>query len=298
MNDRTHIAIIGLGLMGGSLAMALKARGHRGRVAAASRREAARRAAVAAGAVDAAFERPEEAVAGAEIIVLCAPVMIIPRLAASVGPAADRTAIVTDVGSTKRWVLDHARAALGDEGPVLVGSHPIAGSERQGFDAARPDLYDGAVTVVTPDGAPAAAVAAVEAMWSSVGSRVVRLPAEVHDRHLARSSHLPHMTAAMLAWCAGREDGVAANVSELCGPGFRDTTRIAAGAPEIWHDIAMTNRDALLEELACLAGAIDRLRRHLEDRDSDAVLQFLEEARQARQRLLQRTSPAAASADS
>ncbi len=289
MDRDASIAIVGLGLMGGSLAMALKRNGHAGRIVGASRRPEVRAAALAAGAVDVAVASPAEAAEGAAMVVLCAPVMVIPDLAAAIAPRL-HGAVVTDVGSTKGWVLERMRRAIGGRAEV-VGSHPIAGSERQGFDAARADLYEGAVTVVTPDGSSNDAVGRVEAVWRRAGSRVVRMSAAEHDRRLARTSHVPHLAAALVAWCAGAGGDEPAETACVCGPGFRDTTRVAEGSPEIWHDILVTNRDAIEAELQRFAMALDGVRTRLRRGDFGAARDFLAEAREARRRLLRDAAP-------
>jgi len=280
------VAILGLGLMGGSLGLALRARGFRGRVAGYARRAEVRAEALRRGAADEVFDRPEAAARGAGVVVVCVPVLEIPALAAAAAPALSPSAAVTDVGSTKAWVADRVRAALGAAAGRFVGSHPIAGSEKQGLDAAAPGLYENATVVVTPraDGSPEA-VSRVAALWRFVGARVIQLTPDDHDRLLARTSHLPHLTAAVLAAVAGRGADVE-RYGAFCGTGFRDTTRVADGSPEVWHDIVRTNRDALLEEMEAFAGrwreAVEALRRE----DFAALRRALEEGRNARRALL------------
>ncbi|MBM4155853.1 MAG: prephenate dehydrogenase/arogenate dehydrogenase family protein [Lentisphaerae bacterium] len=286
MKPADRIAVLGLGLMGGSLGLALKARGHRGAVAAFARREATRRLALDMGAADEVHDDPAEAVRGAAIVVACAPVLSIPDLIARAAPGLEPGAVVTDVGSTKGWIAGRARAALAGGPAVFVGSHPIAGSERQGMESAYAGLYEGAVTVVTPDGAPAQAVAAVEGLWTAVGSQVLRMDAGDHDRIIARTSHLPHMAAALVSLCAGRGGFDGESVSALCGPGIRDTTRVAEGSPEIWHDIALTNRDAIAGELEAMVDALAEMVRRLRAGDFDGVRRLLAEAREARRRVV------------
>lgn len=280
------VAVIGLGLMGGSLALALRRRGAAERVVGCSRRAEVRRAAVESGAVDLAVERPELAARDADIVVVCAPVSLIPHLVTIAAPVARRGALVTDVGSTKRWILDHAAPAARLAGVALVGSHPIAGSERQGFEAAREDLYEGAVTVVTTDGADEADLARAERLWMSVGARVVRMTAAEHDRWIARTSHLPHLAAALVARCAARDGDDARRVGLLCGPGFRDTTRVAGGSPDLWRDIVETNRDSIAAELDCLATGLAELSAAIRGGVFSKVREMLEEGRRGRTQLL------------
>ncbi len=286
MKPTDPIAILGLGLMGGSLGLALRARGHRGRIAGYARRAATRELARTMGAVDDAVADPSDAVRDAALVVVCAPVLAIPDLVGRVAPSLRPGAVVTDVGSTKQWIVRHAQAAMTDRGAAFVGSHPIAGSEQQGMESARAGLYEGAVTVVTPDGAADGAVAAVEGLWRAAGSHVVRMDAAEHDRIIARTSHLPHMAAALVALCAGRGGFDGESVSALCGPGIRDTTRVAEGSPDIWHDIALTNRDAIVAELESMGDALAEMVRRLRAEDFDGVRGLLAEAREARRHVV------------
>lgn len=286
MSAADRMAILGLGLMGGSLGLALKARGHRGTVAGYARRAATRKLAAESGSVDEVFADASDAVRGAGIVVVCAPVLSIPELVAHAAPFLEPGAVVTDVGSTKEWIVRLSQAALSGGRAVFVGSHPIAGSERQGIESALAGLYEGTVTVVTPDGAPAEAVAAVEALWRAAGSGVVRMSAGDHDRIIARTSHLPHLAAALVALCAGRGGFDGESVSALCGPGIRDTTRVAEGSPDIWHDIALTNREAIVSELEAMRDATEEMVRRLRAGSFDGVRDLLTEAREARRRVV------------
>jgi prephenate dehydrogenase len=274
------VSIIGLGLMGGSLGLALKRRGDVS-VQAFARRAETRRAAQAAGAADGIHATAEAAVDGADIVVVCVPVLTSAPLTERFRGALKPGAVITDVGSTKRRVMDAMRAVLQGTDAVFVGSHPIAGSERTGFDAASVDLYTGATVVVTPDdGGPPDTVAAVCGLWESVGARVERMTAARHDRLLARTSHLPHLAAAGLveAMLGGGEETAAA----LCGSGFRDTTRIAAGDPGMWHDIVTSNADEIAAALDGYAGILAGLRRAIADGRFDAVREFLAAAQRTR----------------
>lgn len=279
-----QVAIIGLGLMGGSLGLALK-RQEGFRVTAYARREETRREAMEQGAADAVFDRPADAARGADLVVLCVPVMQIPAMLEACRPGLKAGAVVTDVGSTKAWLAETCAAALTGTGALFIGSHPVAGSERQGIEAARADLYDGAVTVVTPpSGALGESVAQVVGLWEAAGSRVVCMPPERHDALIARTSHLPHLAAAALALAVGRGDQ-GEMVALLCGPGFRDTTRIAMGSPAMWHDILRTNRVAILQELTAMRDGLDAWTRLLQQEDFEGARVLLEQGREVRKRL-------------
>lgn len=190
MTKEPCISIVGLGLMGASLAMALRKRGYAGRLVAFARKAETRREALARGIVDAAFDDPDPAVREATLVVLCAPIRACVELAADIAPVLRAGALVTDVGSTKGWIC-RQMAGLLPPG-VFVGSHPIAGSEKQGLQAASADLYENALAVIaSPPAVPTEAAARVAALWEAAGARTCRLAPEDHDRLLARPGRLP-----------------------------------------------------------------------------------------------------------
>ena len=276
-----HVAIMGLGLMGGSLGLALRRRGLVKSVRGYARREATRRMAIDREVVDAVYASPEEAVAGADLVVFCVPVLVIPELAGTCASAFAETVTVTDVGSTKADVHTAMASALGGRAHRFVGSHPIAGSESVGIEAAREGLYDGATVVITPDGAEEACVSVLGEFWSTLGSRVVHMGAVEHDRIVARTSHLPHLVAAALAGsvCRGQPEVVA----PFCGSGFRDTTRIAGGSEDVWHDIVKTNRSAVNRELDRFVAELNRVRKMVTDEDFEALRVYLADCRRRRE---------------
>lgn len=280
-----HIAIVGLGLMGGSLGLALKGRGFKGRVTGYTRSPERRAIALKRGAVDAVFDAPDKAAAGADLVVHCAPILSIPGMVRATLPSLKPGCVVTDVGSTKvQLVKDIGELVKGTE-VIFVGSHPIAGSEQQGIDAAKANLYEGATVVVTPAAeSPAAAVAQVEALWRGLGADVHRMTPEDHDRTVALTSHLPHLAAALLAVTVGR-DGGDQRLAAFCGSGFRDSTRVAEGPPEIWDDILKTNQAQVLAELKAFGREVQVLAAVLERGDFAAAAAFLEKARAARRAL-------------
>jgi len=278
------VAIIGLGLMGGSLGLALKRRGL-AKVSASARRVDTRRLALSMGAVDEVFETPQEALGGADVAVFCTPVCSIPGLARECLSAFEPGCVVTDVGSTKADLAREMAGLFKGTKIVFVGSHPMAGSEKTGIEVANAALYDHAVTALTPvDGTPESAILTVENLWNGVGSSVVRLAPDIHDELVARTSHLPHLVAALLVATAGRNHP--ADLPKFCGPGFRSTSRVAAGSPEMWHDIVKTNRMAILAELRAYHQQLDGLIATIEKQDFCEVKSFLEGARTLRHKLL------------
>lgn len=283
MTREPCISIIGLGLMGASLAMALRRRGYAGRLVAYARRPQTRAEALELRIVDEAFDDPDAAVREAGLVVLCAPIRTCADLAADIAPMLPPGALVTDVGSTKGWIC-RQMAGLLPPG-VFVGSHPIAGSEKQGLQAASADLYEGALTVVTTHlDVPEEAVERVAGLWTSTGARVSRMAPEDHDRLLARTSHLPHVAAAALAKAIGR-DG-AEQVGAFCGTGFYDSTRVASGSIDMWNDILTTNASAVAAELRAFKVEVERVYDDLQAGRYGDVARFLERAREARADLL------------
>lgn len=283
MTKEPCISIIGLGLMGASLAMALRQRGYAGRLVAYARKEQTRAEALERGVVDAVFDDPDAAVKDASLVVLCAPIRACANLAADFAPLLAAGALVTDVGSTKGWICRQMAGILPPG--TFVGSHPIAGSEKQGMQAASADLYAGALTVVTTHlDVPEEATLRVVALWESAGARTCRMDPQDHDRLLARSSHLPHVAAAALAKAIGRN--CADQVGAFCGTGFYDSTRVASGSIAMWNDILQTNAEAVAEELRAFKMEVERVYDDLKAGRFAEVATFLERARDAREELL------------
>ncbi len=270
-------AIAGIGLLGGSLAAAIKARNLADCVVGIGRNVHRLKAAQDAGLID-TFATEATAVADAELIVLCTPVEHIVRELSEFATHCRPGALITDVGSVKRSIV-----AAGDRlspGIHFIGAHPLAGSEKQGFEHADASLFERRLCVLTPSAnTPEAAVNQVRAFWSAVGMKTRIMSPEGHDEALAVTSHLPHLTAAVLA------GSLPAEYRDLTGTGFRDTTRIAAGDPELWVQILLSNDDFL-------AASLDRIRQHLQEfqsavqrRDANALRVLLQQAKANRDAL-------------
>lgn len=275
------LALVGAGLIGGSFALALKQTGAVRAVSGVGRSAARLTVARELGLIDRAVDWAE---AGqADVILLALPVGETEAVLRQLAPHLKPGAIVTDAGSTKTNVVAAAHAVLGARAADFVPGHPIAGSERSGPGAARADLYRGRRVVLTPQpDTRADAVAVVRALWEATGAQVEMLDATQHDRIFAAVSHLPHLAAfALVDDLAGRAD------SELffryAASGFRDFTRIAASSPEMWRDIALANRPALLAELDGYVAALQTLRQALNDEDAAALLAMFSRARGARE---------------
>jgi prephenate dehydrogenase len=232
------------------------------------------------------YDDPAEAVRGASCIVISVPVLATAPLLERCLDSLACGAVVTDVGSTKQKVTDDARVVLQGNPAVFVGSHPIAGSDQAGLDAAMANLYEGATVVVTrdQDAETSEPERRICTLWEGVGAHVAVMSPEAHDRILARTSHLPHMVASLLARTVGRGGG-GDEVGSYCGAGFLDTTRIAGGAPAVWLDILRTNRVNVDRELGEFARYLDTLREGLRKSDDEALESLLFEAKEIRQSL-------------
>jgi prephenate dehydrogenase len=239
------VTLLGVGLLGGSLGMALRKRRLADRVHGYVRRQASIQECLQAGAVDSASTNMAEAVGNADLIVLCTPLAQMSALARAALEDVAKGAVVTDVGSVKGQLVAELEPLFRTREATFIGSHPMAGSEKMGVSAAREDLFQNAVCVVTPTAnSPADLISRTEDLWKSVGARILRLSPETHDELVARSSHLPHVLAAHLARYVLDPSHVKEQ-SQLCANGFRDSTRIASGSPEMWRDIVMMNKDRL-----------------------------------------------------
>ncbi len=256
------LVVIGVGLIGGSFALALKAAGRVGRVVGIGRGHANLDAAVELGVVDCAVALDADwkrELASADLVLLATPVAQFPALFGALAQCLPTHAIVTDAGSTKQNVIAAARASLRGAFSRFVPGHPIAGTEHTGARAAFATLYRDRNVVLTPlPETDRSALATVASLWAACGARVRELDPLAHDRIFAAVSHLPHLLAfALVDLLAARAD--ADDVFRYAASGFRDFTRIAAGSPEMWRDIALANRDALLAEIDAYRAELDRV---------------------------------------
>jgi len=273
------ITIVGVGLLGGSLGLAVKRRRLAGNVTGFVRRAASVTECRKFRAVDFATRDLQSAVEGADLIILCTPLAQMRELVKQFLPALSRGAIVTDVGSVKASVVREIEALVHKGGGHFIGSHPMAGAEKTGVAAARADLFVGAACVVTPTRkSNPAALRKVEQFWKAVGGRVLRLSPEIHDVLVSRSSHLPHVIAATLANLV-LDPAHPESQAALCATGFRDTTRIASGSPEMWRDIALANRKNLARELGAFVAGLQKVRRALNRGQERDILKFLQQAK-------------------
>jgi prephenate dehydrogenase len=278
------LCIIGVGLIGGSLARALRAGGHVREIVGYSRRLANLQLAADLGVIDYAEVSLAAAVRGADIVVLAVPVGSMADILTELAHLAF-DGVITDVGSTKSNVVAAARTALGKRFPFFVPGHPLAGTEHSGVEAAQADLFRGRRVILTPlPETDPQALARVQALWKAVGAEVVEMSVEEHDRLLAASSHLPHMLAYMLVDMLVRRDDHRAVFAASAG-GFRDMTRIAASDPVMWRDICLANRVELLAALKQYRNDLGTLVEALERGDGKWLEDTFARAKRAREAL-------------
>jgi cyclohexadieny/prephenate dehydrogenase len=273
------LAIVGVGLLGGSIALSARRRGVAGRVVGTdTSREAVRRA-LAGGLLDEACPSLEGAVGGAEVVVFCTPVDCIAEGVRSAAAACAPGTLLTDVGSTKSVVVRGVEGRL-PAGASFVGSHPLAGSEKNGPEHACADLLEDRLVVVTPTATTdAGALDRVGQFWEALGARVKVMSPEEHDRAVALTSHLPHLVASALAGVLPPAWG------ELTAGGFRDGTRTASGDPGLWSAIFRTNPRAVLDALDAFQERLGRFRQALADADRELLEALLRQGKQARDAL-------------
>ena len=275
------LSILGVGLLGGSIGLAVKRTASWGAVVGYGHRQETLDEALKLGAIDRGANSAADAVRGADLVVLCTPVGLFEPLLQEIAPAVSPGTLVTDVGSTKRRVVASAERIL-PSGVNFVGSHPMAGSEKRGVRYASADLFDDAVCITTPTPkTDPAALEQIEAFWRQLGMRSARLSPQEHDRRLADISHLPHALAAALV--AMQDEASLA----LTGNGFRDMTRIAAGDAGMWRDILVENRDHLRSSVQRLRRHLETLLTHLDAPDADAARAWLDAAAERRKRMRQ-----------
>lgn len=278
------VAIIGVGLIGGSLGMGLIARRLARQVTGIGRNESNLRKAVTMGAVTDYTTEARDGVKDAELVVLALPVGLITGTLKTILPHLSPGTVVTDVGSTKARIVAEAEELV--PGDIhFIGGHPMTGSEREGVAAADHYLFEGAYYILTPTPRThPAALAVMSAMIEGLGARVIQLDPGEHDRTVAAISHLPHLAAcSIMNTVAGLPEGE--RMLTLAAGGFRDTTRIAAGSPEVWRDIFLSNRDFLLDMVVHYRVELERIERILSENDAAALSEWLRNARHARNKL-------------
>src|SRR5439155_6810675 len=276
----TRLSILGVGLLGGSIGLAAKSVAMPVHVVGYGHRPATLKRALEMGAIDESASSCQEAVAGAEMVVLCTPVGLFKELLGQIAPGLVAGTVITDVGSTKRSVVNWAELLL-PSSVHFVGSHPMAGSEKRGIEYARADLFQGFRCILTPtEKTDPMALEKVDQFWQRLGMQTQRMSPQEHDRRICDISHLPHAVAAALV-AMQEDEGL-----PLAGKGFLDTTRIAGGDGALWRDIFQDNRDNLIDSVRRFRGMLDEMLRLLEPEQREALAQWLDQAAARRAKLL------------
>ena len=277
-----RLTIIGVGLIGGSLARALKVTGACEEIVGWGRSPESLQRALALGVIDRAESDIAAAVKGAEVVVIGVPVGIMETVLRELKPHLDPQTVITDVGSTKGSVVAAAHKVFGFLPPRFIPGHPIAGTEKSGVEASFAELYRDRRVILTPDeDSDPEAVALVRDMWRQAGAEVTEMSVMHHDEVLAATSHLPHMLAFTLVDTLARLEEHD-DIFRFAAGGFRDFTRIASSNPQMWHDICLNNRDALLKMLHRFSDELNTLAGAIEAGDGEALLETFERAKAAR----------------
>ena len=280
------LAVVGVGLIGGSLALALKEAGAVGHVVGVGRGLANLETALKLGVVDSITQDLAVGVSDADVVFLATPVQSLGTVAEQSMPHLKPGAILTDGGSVKQAVIDAIEPHLRDDVQFVPG-HPIAGTENSGAEAAFATLYHDRRCILTPTKRTAEeALECIRRMWQLVGSQVVMMEVDKHDRVLAAISHLPHMVAYALVNAVGAYDRYDENILEYSAGGFRDFTRIASSDPTMWRDIALTNRDALVEMMGQFEKFFAELKEDVASGSDERLFEFFRRSKQSRDEIL------------
>ncbi len=280
-----RVGVIGTGLIGGSFALAAKKAEAIGHVIGVARSEATRQKALEIGAADEVTADPAEVVAKADLVYVAVPVGAMQSIFSRISDVAGSDTVITDAGSTKVQVMAAARKLLPDH-VTFIGGHPLAGSEKVGIQAARADLFAGCTYFLVADEEnDRDELARLMELIQALGAEPVLTDAERHDRMVAATSHLPHLLSAVLSTTVGTMVGGEPDAADFIGSGFRDTTRLAAGLPELWRDIFLTNDQNLARTMAAFVRQLQQFGYALRNKNHDQLEQLLNEARQWRQEL-------------
>jgi prephenate dehydrogenase len=279
------VTIIGVGLIGGSLAKVLKAKGLAGRIIGSGRSRETLELALKLGVIDDMGQAPAAAVEGADLVVIASPVGAFERIVAEIGPKLKKGAILTDVGSVKGELVKRIEALL-PPGVHYVPGHPIAGKEKHGVAEASETLFDGARCILTPTAkTDPQALDAVKAIWVAAGATVVLMDADAHDHIFAAVSHLPHAAAFAMVNMVAEFNAGEENYIKFSGAGFRDFTRIAASSPEMWRDVCLLNGDNIVEMIEHYQFALNRIKKAIKHKDGPKLEKLFQSASKLRRGL-------------
>lgn len=287
--DQPQLAIVGLGLIGGSLARALRAAGAVASIAGYDSDPEQVRQALALGAIDRGADDAAAAVRGADVVIVAVPVLATEQALRALQPGLGERAIVSDVGSTKQSVFAAARQVFGQIPPRFVAAHPIAGTEKSGVAHGQAELFREHRVILTPHAQQdPQAQAQIERLWQQAGARVVLMDAARHDAIFAATSHLPHLLAYAFVDMLTRLPGADTDIFPNAGGGFRDFTRIASSSPRMWHDILRANAEPVMQLLRQQIAELQELQALIERGEWERLQSVFERARAARERHLSR----------
>ena len=275
------VAIVGTGLIGGSIGLCLKERGLATTIIGVGHRKVSINKALKIKAIDEGTTNIEKAAKQADIIILATSVNLIPDYAKKIIPLMKKSAILTDVGSTKDYIVSQVnneiKSTCDGEKPNFIGAHPLAGSEKRGIESARPDLFEGSVCVLTPTNLNSKkCITRLSNMWKALGARISIMTPSKHDEILALVSHLPHLVASSLAGVIDEKHW------KFAASGLRDTTRIASGDPELWLSISKQNKQKIIEALRCFSEEVECTINDLEQGNDKKLLGRLKKAKTVR----------------
>ncbi|MEG3638251.1 prephenate dehydrogenase [Magnetococcus sp. PR-3] len=283
-----RLTLIGVGLMGASLAQALRKKDLVGEIVGVDRSRASLEYALENGIIDRAETQPARGVHDATLVLIATPVSTVVSMVEDCAPGLANGAVVTDVGSVKGKIVEQCEALM-PEGCTFVGGHPIAGREHSGVEASLASLFDGSRIILTPsETTPRPAIELVTEMWESVGASVENMEPHWHDQVLAATSHLPHLMAYnVVNTLSDLEDHLRSEVFRYAASGFRDFTRIASSDPTMWRDICLENKDAILTILDRFKHDLEKLTKRVEEEDADGLYGIFARSKDTRARILQ-----------
>lgn len=281
-----NLSIIGIGLIGGSLARALRARGQVKYITAYDTCEKSLKKALDLNIIDNYSLDVKESVCDADVLVIATPISTTEKILPQITEALSKNTIVTDVGSVKGSIVKVAREVMGENFPNFVPGHPIAGTEQSGFEASFAELFVDHIVILTPlSETSSSANKLISRMWELIGAKIIYIDVSYHDKTLAATSHLPHMLAYLLVDCLSKMEA-REDVFKYAAGGFSDFTRIASSNPEMWHDICIANSKALINVLDMFSCHVEKIRKAIYEKDSKSLLDIFQNAKQTRDKFI------------
>ena len=289
IDNVNNIAIVGLGMMGASLAAALKAKSFNGKIYGYSRNENTCSELIEKNVIDYASVDLIESIKEADIIIMCLPIDLIIEKTNEIFDYLKPGSILTDIGSTKKEIVDSLDNKFKNSDKFFVGSHPICGSEKSGYQFLNDKLFEGKLTVLcSSKDVSSSVLKKIESFWKIVGSKTIYLDASLHDKKLAVTSHLPHILSSLLIDVFGKyqSDELDENIQNFCGTGFFDVSRLASGSSDIWKDIISTNSKEIIHQLEILEESVKELRELITIKDDKKIISWLKSTSELRNEII------------